>query len=109
MKYPFNVLEPYRSFLLDWQKIVEGRLNKWKFSRILVWDILVFETWEEFEVLEKNIYSSFFEMMQKEWLKNVLPDKIDIQDWVNSVYYKFYSKELEQKFWVSAIKIKRIK
>ena len=48
-------------------------------------------------------------MMEKEGLKNVLPDKDDIQNWVETVYYKFYSKELEEKFWVSAIKVRRVK
>ena len=48
-------------------------------------------------------------MMKKEGLQNVLPDKEDIKNWVETVYYKFYSKELEEKFGVSAIKIKRIK
>jgi len=109
MKYDFWVQEPYKSFLLNWKKTVEGRLNKGKFWKINTWDILFFDSWEEFEVLEKNIYKSFFEMMTEEWLENVLPDKKDIKNWVETVYYKFYSKELEDKFWVSAIKIKRIK
>ena len=109
MKYDFWVQEPYKSFLLDWKKTVEWRLNKGKFAKIISWDVLFFETWEEFEVLEKNIYKSFSQMMEKEGLQNVLPDKEDIKNWVETVYYKFYSKELEEKFWVSAIKIKRIK
>jgi ASC-1-like (ASCH) protein len=109
MKYDFWVQEPYKSFLLNWQKTVEWRLNKWKFAKIVQWDILFFDSWEEFQILEKNIYKSFYEMMEKEGLENVLPDKEDIQNWVETVYYKFYSKELETKFWVSAIKAKRIK
>jgi len=109
MKYDFWVQEPYKSFLLNWQKTVEWRLNKGKFAKIEPKDILFFETWEEFEVLEKNIYKSFFQMMEKEGLQNVLPDKKDIKNWVETVYYKFYSPELEEKFGVSAIKLKRIK
>ena len=104
----FWVQEPYRSFILNWQKTVEWRLNKWKFQAIEVWDILKFETWEKFKVKRKWIYKSFFEMMETEWLSNVLPDKEDIQDWVETVYYKFYSKELEDKFWVAAIEIAKI-
>jgi len=109
MKYDFWVQEPYKTFLLNWQKTVEWRLNKGKFWKIVTWDILYFDSWEEFEVLEKKIYKSFYEMMKKEGLENVLPDKNDIQNWVESVYYKFYSKDLEKKFWVAAIKVKRIK
>jgi len=109
MYHTFQVQEPYKSFLLNWQKTVEWRLNKGKFAKIVPWDILCFETWEEFEVLEKNIYKSFFKMMEKEGFKNVLPDKDDIKDGVETVYYKFYSKDLEEKFWVAGVKVKRIK
>jgi len=109
MKFDFGVQEPYKSFLLNWQKTVEWRLNKWKFAKIVPWDILYFESWEEFEVSEKKAYKSFYEMMEKEGLKNVLPDKNDIKNGVETVYYKFYSKKLEEKFWVVAIKIKRVK
>ena len=48
MKYDFWVQEPYKSFLLNWKKTVEWRLNKGKFGKIIPWDILFFETWEEF-------------------------------------------------------------
>ena len=109
MHHPFHVQQPYKTFLLNWQKTIEWRLNKGKFWKIKPWDILFFDSWEEFEVLKKNIYKNFAEMMEKEGLKNVLPDKIDIKNWVETVYYKFYSKELEEKFWVSAIKVKRVK
>lgn len=106
MIYDFWVQEPYKSFLLNWEKTVEWRLNKWKFAKIATWDILKMDSWEKFQVLDKRIYKSFFEMMEKEWIENVLPDKTDILDWVKTVYYKFYSPELEKKFWVSAIKVK---
>ena len=105
MKYSFDVQEPYKTFLINWKKIVEWRLNKWKFKKIQKWDILYLETWEEFEIVDKNYYKSFYEMMGKEWLENVLPDKNDIQEWIESVYYKFYSKELEEKYGVCAIKL----
>jgi len=36
MNYNFNVAEPYKSFLLNGQKTVEGRLNKGKFKKFLV-------------------------------------------------------------------------
>ena len=107
MRYSFNVKEPYKTFLLTWQKVVEGRLNKWKFKKIKPGDILYFQSGEEFKVIWKNIYNSFYEMLENEGLKNVLPDKDDILEWVK-VYYKFYSKEMEQKYWVVAIKVRRI-
>lgn len=105
MIYDFWVQEPYKSFLLNWKKTIEWRLNKWKFKKISIWDVLEFETWEKFKVIWKIIYKSFFEMMKIEWIENVLPDYDNIQKWVEEVYYKFYSPEKENEFWVSAIKV----
>ena len=109
MIYTFNVQEPYRSFLLDWTKTVEWRLNKGKFKKFLNWDILEFDTWEQFKILRKTEYKTFFEMMKNEWIENVLPDFKDIKEWVEKVYYKFYSPEKEKEFGILAIEVKRIK
>lgn len=48
MIYDFWVQEPYKSFLISWEKIFEWRLNKWKFKKIKIWDFLKLETWENF-------------------------------------------------------------
>ena len=48
-------------------------------------------------------------MMKIEWIKNVLPDFKDIQDWVEKVYYKFYSPEKEKEFWILAIEVELTK
>ena len=109
MIYDFNVQEPYKSFLLNWKKTVEWRLNKWKFQQFLIWDILKMDSWEKFEILRKTEYKTFYEMMEVEWIEKVLPDKTDIQDWIDNVYFKFYSEKLEKEFWILAIEIKRIK
>ena len=61
----------------------------------------------EFEVIEKNIYKSFMEMIESEGVENVIPNKTSIEEATN-VYYKFYTKEQEKEFGVVAIKIKRI-
>lgn len=91
------------------KKIVEGRLNKGKFSDIEIGDVLELEPEKnKFEIIEKNIYKSFREMIEKEGVENVIPDKSDIDDAVN-VYYKFYTKEQEREFGVVAIKIKKLK
>ncbi len=47
-------------------------------------------------------------MIEKEGIKNVIPDKESIDEAV-SVYYKFYTKEQEKEFGVVAIKIKKKK
>jgi ASC-1-like (ASCH) protein len=48
-------------------------------------------------------------MMETEGIEKVLPDFTDIQDWVEKVYYKFYSSEQERKFGVLAIEVELIK
>ncbi|MCF6276569.1 MAG: ASCH domain-containing protein [Candidatus Magasanikbacteria bacterium] len=70
-----NVQEPYYSFIVSGQKTVEGRLNKGKFAQINLGDILVVNEQEKFEVIEKNSYISFKEMIKSEGLENVIPDK----------------------------------
>ena len=108
-KISINVQEPYYPFIISGQKTIEGRLNKGKFASIQEGDTLILAPKNiEFEVVGKNIYNSFKEMIKSEGVKNVVPDKIDIEEAVN-VYYKFYTKEQENEFGVSAIKIKKIK
>jgi len=102
-----NVQEPYYTFILSGEKIVEGRLNKGKFSDIEIGDVLELEPEKnKFEVIDKNIYKNFKEMIKREGIENVIPDKNNIEDAVN-VYYRFYTKEQENKFGVVAIKIKK--
>lgn len=69
--------------------------------------MLQMEDGEKFLVVSKTKYKSFYQMIGTEWIENVLPDKTNILDWVN-VYYKFYTKELEELYWVSAIKVQLI-
>ncbi|MEA3450111.1 MAG: ASCH domain-containing protein [Patescibacteria group bacterium] len=106
-KISINIQEPYYSFILEGQKTVEGRLNKGKFTSIQKDDILVLAPEDiEFEVIEKNIYNSFREMIESEGVENVIPDKTGIEEATN-IYYKFYTKEQEKQFGVVAIKIKQ--
>jgi len=107
-KISINVQEPYYSFIINGKKTVEGRLNKGKVSSIQKGDILILSPEnQEFNVIAKNVYKSFWEMIKFEGIKNVVPDKISINEAAN-VYYKFYTKEQEQKFGVVAIQIKKI-
>lgn len=102
-----NVQEPYHSFILEGRKNVEGRLNKGKFASMNLGDILVLEPENSrFIIIEKNVYESFREMIEKEGIGNVIPDKNNIDEAVN-VYYKFYTKEQEKEFGVVAIRIKK--
>jgi len=105
--FEINIQEPYYSYVLSGKKNVEGRLNKGKFKEIQTGDFLLINNEHKFEVIEKNIYKSFREMIEKEKIENVIPDKDNIEDAVN-VYYKFYTKNQEEEFGVVAIKIKKV-
>jgi len=106
-KITINIQEPYHSFILNGKKTAEGRLNKGKFASIQIGDVLTIEPeMIDFEVIGKNEYKTFKEMIEGEGVENVVPDKENIKDVVN-VYYKFYTKEQEKEFGVIAIQIKK--
>jgi ASC-1-like (ASCH) protein len=103
-----NVNEPYKTFILEGKKTVEGRLNKGKFSDAKIGDVLQIDPeGQQFKIIGKNIYLSFKEMIEMEGIENVIPGKENINDAVD-VYYNFYTKEQEKEFGVVAIKIDRI-
>jgi len=102
-----NVQEPYHSLILNGKKTVEGRLNKGKFASIKVGDFLELEPEKiKFKIVGKNVYSNFKEMIKKEGIKNVIPDKKNIHEAV-SVYYKFYTKDQETIFGVIAVRMRK--
>jgi len=103
----FWIQEPYKTFLIEWKKKIEWRLNKWKFKEIHIWDVLILNTWEKFEIIWKWIYKDFKEMLKIEGFKNIIPDKDSIEE-AENIYYKFYTKEQEQEFWVVAIEIRMV-
>ncbi len=103
--YSFNVQEPYKTFILNGQKIFEWRLNKWKFKEMQVWDILEFEeTHEKLLIKSKKNFSTFKEMIEFCNIEKIIPDAKILDEAIN-VYYKFYTKEQEKEFWVIAIEI----
>lgn len=104
--FKINIQEPYYSYVLFGEKNVEGRLNKGKFKEIQTGDFLLINNKNKFEVIEKNIYKSFKEMVKQEKVENVIPDKDNLEDAID-VYYKFYTKKQEEEFGVVAIKIKK--
>lgn len=103
---PLDVQEPYLSFILNEQKTVEGRLNKGKFKDLKIGDVLLIGPEEKRFLIERTIvYKTFREMIEKEGIENVIPDKDNIDE-AEAVYYKFYTKEQEKEFGVLAIVIK---
>ncbi len=102
-----NKQEPYLSYLLQGVKTIEGRLNKGKFKKVKIGDVLKLKTGEaSFKVLDKKFYPDFKTMLEKEGVKNVLPDKKSVEEGIK-IYYHFYTKKQEQKFGVLAFKLKR--
>jgi len=107
MKYQFSVQEPYKTFLLNWQKTIEWRLNRWKFVKIKKWDILQFETWESFLIEDITRHESFMDMITKFGRGCIIPDAKDDKQAIN-IYHRFYSSEDEKRYWVCAIHVKRL-
>ena len=104
----FWVQEPYWSYLLSWEKTIECRLKKGKFSLLQVGDFLQHEeSGAIFKVEKLTSYPSFYEMFKSEELKRVLPDVSETEHGV-AVYRQFYSLEQEKEFWVIAIELERV-
>ena len=100
--------EPYHSMVINGLKTVEGRLNKGKFAEIEIGDVLMMRPENKrFRVVGKRRYKTFKEMLEAEGIKNVLPDKNNIEE-ATKVYKKFYKKSQENKYGALAIRIKRI-
>ena len=101
-----NIIEPYLSYILNGQKIIEGRLNKDKFKGLKIGDILLIgPDKKKFKVERISKYDSFKDMLSNEGVNNVVPNKDTVEEAVK-VYYNFYTKKQEKKFGVLAIKIK---
>lgn len=101
-----SIQEPYKSFILAWQKTVEWRLNKGEFANLKIGDILEFEdTGEKMKVINLTLYPDFQLMLENEGLKHVLPWVKSIEDGI-AVYHQFYTPAQEAEFGVLAIQIR---
>ena len=110
--YKSHRAEPYFTFIKEGVKNVEGRINKGLYLELKVGDeIQIFENIESqnirAEVIALRNYSSMSEMLEKEDLKEVLPDANSVEEGVR-IYRKFYTEEQEKEFGVLAIEIKLI-
>jgi len=107
MKYEFSVQEPYKTFLLNGQKTIEWRLNRWKYAKMKKWDTLQFDTWETFLIKNITKHKTFIEMIKKFGRKNIIPNAMSDEE-ANNVYHIIYTPEDEDKYWTRAIHVKRI-
>ena len=103
--YEVNVQEPYFTHIKNGIKKVEGRLNKSKFAEMNIGDEILLNEEVKLEITNKTIYKTFRDMISFEGIKNVIPDAKSLDE-AEAVYYKFYSKEDESNFGVSAIEVK---
>jgi len=105
--YEINVQEPYFTYIKDGLKTVEGRLNKGKFLEMNIGDELILNNVIKLEVVNKNVYKTFRDMISSEGMENVIPNAKTLEE-AENVYYGFYSKEDENNFGVAAILVKLI-
>lgn len=110
-----DISEPWFSLIKVGLKTVEGRLNKGDFASLIKGDcIKVVNTKLGFmrnyiiKITSIHKYTSFKEYLEKEKLEKCLPGIDTIEDGVK-VYYKYYSKEDEEKYKIVAIRFKIIK
>lgn len=106
-KYDVNVQEPYFTHIKNGIKKVEGRLNKSKFLEMQVGDKILLNGEITLQIIQKTVYKTFRDMITFEGIKNTIPDATSLDE-AEDVYYKFYSKDDEASFGVSAIEVKLI-
>jgi len=111
--YTEHVSEPWFSLIKIGLKTVEGRLNKGRFNRMEIGQIIEWKN-DDFgersvltRIVAKNEYTTFVEYLNNEGLNRCLPG-IDTNDEGVDVYYKYYSKEKEERYGVVAIHLELI-
>jgi ASC-1-like (ASCH) protein len=109
--YEKHISEPWFTSILFHKKTVEGRLDKDDIQKMKVGDLIIFINNDlEFErkivveITNINNYPTFQSYLEKEGLENCLPGVDTIENGLK-VYYKYYTKEDEEKYQVKAITI----
>lgn len=112
--YNKHLSEPWFSLIKLKIKTCEGRLNKDDFANMKKNDIIVFtnndfDLKRSFSVKIKHIrhYNTFRDYLVKETLEKCLPGIDTIENGL-SVYYKYFTKEDENKYKIVAIRVKCI-
>ena len=109
--YIETLSEPWFTLISLGLKTVEGRKNKGRFKEMKPGDIIQW-TNDDFaprsvltEITGKVDYSTFKEYLETEGLDKCLPGMPDIETGL-SVYFKYFTKEEEAEFGVTAIRLK---
>lgn len=98
-----NIDEPYYSFIVSKNKIIEGRLNKGKFKDFYIGQKIKINNKLFVEIIDIKNFSSFEEMLMVCGIDNVLPDCKTIEEGIE-VYKKFYAEQ-DKQFGVLALYI----
>ena len=114
-EYIKHLSEPWFSLIKLGIKKCEGRLKKGDFDKIKKGDYIIFQN-EDFGYLRSfkvkitsiHNYNSFKEYLEKEKLEKCLPG-IDTFEDGEKVYYKYYSKQDEDKFNIIAFRFRLVK
>jgi len=109
--YIEHLSEPWFSLISLGLKTVEGRKNKGKFKDMRIGETIEWVN-EDFnkrtvltEIIGKREYKKFDEFLTKEGLDRCLPG-IKTIDVGLSVYYKYFTKEDEERYGVMAIELR---
>lgn len=109
--YHISVSHPWFGFIQMGVKTVEGRKNKGLFADLKIGDVVYWTNGNDSvktKIVNKKIYKSFYDMIEDNGIKNVLPGYTNIKEGVEKVYYKFYTPEDEKTYGVVGIEIKKI-
>jgi ASC-1-like (ASCH) protein len=108
MKYTIEVSEPWFTLISLGLKKVEGRKNKGVFKEVKIGDTIKWTNYDfkprscKTKVIGKNNYNTFEEYLRKEGLQKCLPGIPSMEHGL-SVYFKYYSREDEEKYGVTSI------
>lgn len=106
-----SCFEPYMTFIEEGKKTVEGRVGNSYYTKIKSGSVLRLYNREKeiwCEVTHTHSYSTFKAMLEKEGLKNMLPQAKSIEDGIR-IYRSFPTfAEKEKQFGAYAIGVKFI-
>ncbi len=103
----FNLQEPDKTHLLEGEKTIECRLNKWKFEQASDGDICILHSGEQFKIIRKYLFPSFQELFDQLGFRKIVPYANSNEEGV-LLCYRFYTPDEEQKYGVVGIELEKI-
>ena len=111
-EYTKNLSEPWFSLIKLGIKKCEGRLRKGDFANMKKGDYIIFQNNDfgfnrscKVRITSVKSYDTFTTYLEKETLVKTLPGIDNIEEG-KEIYYKYYSKEDEEKYKIVAIRLK---